>query len=1139
MLAVLMINVTVQSEESPNLADSPSERAVQDVMSLTEQQILSYIPEQCPEVAVASPEIGTHMREARKAWQWDWRRPNQVRCPASGLAFPNDTYLMNKKAVYWNYVGERISLPYFEGKPPQGDLRGNPHPERYFFNAAVDDARYQWITRQAERLGQAYRATKKPQYARRVVLVLDAFADKYRHYLLHRGRGINNYYTSTGGPCMVDGKLKGKPGVDLPYGWTDSRLGKWWADEIEFALVDAYENVKDSDAWKEFSRQKGYDVRKHVVNDLLRAMVEFIMEIPWDYHFSNNLIIFDRIARVGHIIDEPEFVHIAYHYLSRVIYDYDKNGPHHAGYTFDLHHPEGNQGHYGVANGIWAVYKSIEGYSDPPGFVSKLTGKHLENVSLEKDVPLFEPMVYLPEAYALPDGRLNPLNDSMGWTDLRRNNVVDGRPLLASRCRLLPGLGHAVLGDGRGRQQTQVQLQFSEQGANHRHLDCLSLVWYAHQRELSGDIGYQRNKLRHWASSTLSHNTVVVNSAPQSGGDTFGNVRLYVDDLPGLSVIQVDGTKAYAHEGVSLYRRSVILNTVDPRTPYFIDVFEVEGGCLHDYTMHGSVLGDMVGSCSIPLEPLGVEYPLLEPGEEWQEPRGMGSFNLYGLFRDVAAAPMSQDLTIDMLCEDDPSTGTRIHMPAHAGATIHLGRTPALRKAGHYQDDRVYNWWMPHLIARRRADQSLSSTFVAVYDMFEGGPKVTSVKRLTADGAGVALKVNLGDRTDTILYATDKSHRMMAGSIKMEGRLGVVVREGNKADAYLIGGTSLASGQMRLTSEHPNLTGALLDGRRKYDGADTDAFITDATLPEGKSLSGRWMIVTHRDPVKGTLPTMHAHQIVRIERRDGKTFIHLARDHGLKLTDHGVEELFSKWRAFQGRSTFVIYSQATTVERAVIEPHTGPWDPMNMQRFIPFMREIEVTLGGERRKIRYATGDLEPTADSKLYTKPIVLTESTTVNATVFAPAGVAPPRVTRQAFQRALTPVENDTVTHGLFCKDVHKGKIQGRGTALRFEVGQYDERHFSGLIRAPRDGIYTFYVRASRGCLLTLGEWTVIDSRYFGPYREWSCSVALQQGLHPISLLYYGTGSPFLSVDWSGPGIEKQSIPAEVLYHGKDKDF
>ena len=97
---------------------------------------------------------------------------------------------------------------------------------------------------------------------------------------------------------------------------------------------------------------------------------------------------------------------------------------------------------------------------------------------------------------------------------------------------------------------------------------------------------YQRNKLRFWSASTMSHNTVVVDRSDQKGGKPVGNL-LFFEALPGLSMVQVDSTAFYKHAGVTRYRRTVIHNTVETDRPYFVDVFEVAGGKVHCHQTFG------------------------------------------------------------------------------------------------------------------------------------------------------------------------------------------------------------------------------------------------------------------------------------------------------------------------------------------------------------------------------------------------------------------------------------------------------------------------------------------------------------------------------------------------------------------------
>jgi len=366
--------------------------------------------------------------------------------------------------------------------------------------------------------------------------------------------------------------------------------------------------------------------------------------------------------------------------------------------------------------------------------------------------------------------------------------------------------------------------------------------------------------------------------------------------------------------------------------PYFVDIFEVEGGSVHDYAIRGSVWGDTVGHASLPVEPLPAERPLLELGEKWQEPRGMGALNHYGLFRNVRAGKPAQDFHVDFTLKDAPDTGTRTHLFRDDATQLFLGETPALRRAGHYKDDEVYNWQMPHLIVRRKGARGLKTTFVAVCDLLQGGPKVTAVQRLKQDEGMVALEISLAGRTDTLLYALGEPQAMSASGVETDGKLALVSERGGQAEACLVAGTRLRKGKVELSTKQASYRGTLVGATRKLDGAESNAFVVDAELPVGTALRGKWLVVTHGrvaarfgKPVKpdeqganGTYGTItHAYEIDRIEKRDGKTRVHLARDHGLRVAGNRTTEVFSMWRAYDGPETFVIHLH----ERL---PHRGP-----------------------------------------------------------------------------------------------------------------------------------------------------------------------------------------------------------------------
>ncbi len=89
-----------------------------------------------------------------------------------------------------------------------------------------------------------------------------------------------------------------------------------------------------------------------------------------------------------------------------------------------------------------------------------------------------------------------------------------------------------------------------------------------------------------------------------------------------------------------------------------------------------------------------------------------------------------------------------------------------------------------------------------------------------------------------------------------------------------------------------------------------------------------------------------------------------------------------------------------------------------------------------------------------------------------------------------------------------------------------------FTGTLRAPREGHYTFYTNSDDGSRLFIDDLEVVSND--GPHGmlEMEGDVHLSEGPHRITLTYYEAGgAEGLLVSWKGPGIEKQQIPDSVL--------
>ena len=102
--------------------------------------------------------------------------------------------------------------------------------------------------------------------------------------------------------------------------------------------------------------------------------------------------------------------------------------------------------------------------------------------------------------------------------------------------------------------------------------------------------------------------------------------------------------------------------------------------------------------------------------------------------------------------------------------------------------------------------------------------------------------------------------------------------------------------------------------------------------------------------------------------------------------------------------------------------------------------------------------------------------------------------------------------------------------------EKDQFFSFDYSGYISIPQDGTYTFYLASNDGGRLYVDDRQIINNDGLHPVVEVNKSVKLKAGLHPLRVKYFQEGGRNgLIVSWQGPGITKQEIQANSLFHKK----
>jgi hypothetical protein len=125
----------------------------------------------------------------------------------------------------------------------------------------------------------------------------------------------------------------------------------------------------------------------------------------------------------------------------------------------------------------------------------------------------------------------------------------------------------------------------------------------------------------------------------------------------------------------------------------------------------------------------------------------------------------------------------------------------------------------------------------------------------------------------------------------------------------------------------------------------------------------------------------------------------------------------------------------------------------------------------------------------------------------------------------------------------DIENFPTVGSGVVSQFSIAKSSGKDnfaytFNGYIKIPKDGLYTFYLKSNDGSVMYLDDYKLIDND--GPHGSYTqtASTSLRAGVHKIAVKYFQLGgSSLLNVSWEGPEIEKQEIPASVLFHGKNK--
>ena len=217
-----------------------------------------------------------------------------------------------------------------------------------------------------------------------------------------------------------------------------------------------------------------------------------------------------------------------------------------------------------------------------------------------------------------------------------------------------------------------------------------------------------------------------------------------------------------------------------------------------------------------------------------------------------------------------------------------------------------------------------------------------------------------------------------------------------------------------------------------------------------------------------------------------------------------------------------------------------------------FIDRLSVEIFSEREnvEIRYTTDGSMPQINDKLVTGPVSIYNSTTISARCFRD-GEAVSGAADMIYNKVKPrePESKNKVKAGLkyhyyegdwdSIPDFSNLKAEDKGVVedFVFTPGKQEEYfafHYTGFIDIPEDGVYNFYTISDDGSNLYIGDILVVDNDGLHGMKEKEGVIALKKGLHPIAVSFFEkTGGDDLMVKWKGPGIEKERVPHESLFH------
>jgi len=234
-------------------------------------------------------------------------------------------------------------------------------------------------------------------------------------------------------------------------------------------------------------------------------------------------------------------------------------------------------------------------------------------------------------------------------------------------------------------------------------------------------------------------------------------------------------------------------------------------------------------------------------------------------------------------------------------------------------------------------------------------------------------------------------------------------------------------------------------------------------------------------------------------------------------------------------------------------------DQLNINYYIPsvkglsdkivFLETTTITLESplENMEIYYSLDGTKPTKQSTRYSKPLTISENTTLKTIAFrgnVASEIKTAKVEKQSYYEPVSvqptkgslkqwsALKKFTIVEDVKLTNNSNYKLVNAINLEEFEGIEHVSLVFKGYFMAEEDGLFEFSTKSDDGSLLYISDKLVVDNGGNHAAILRSGMVALKKGWHPITIKYHqGGGGSELTVSFKSPTNEQKVLTNNYL--------